>query len=397
MIFPIESLLHDSRTFGLVVAVLLGFSFGFVLERAGFGRSTKLAGQFYLHDMTVLKVMFSAIVVAMLGIVLAGGVGLVDVESLVRSGASFTYVGPMIIGGLLLGVGFVVSGYCPGTSIVATASGHIDGLFALVGIVIGSLVFGEVYPWVADFHVSGNLGHLFLPEVLGLSRALVAVLVTLMAIGMFLGAEKLEQLFKRDNLDDSVKPTQSYRVQRVAFSVLILASVLGVATLLSSPEVDARESNQPIPVTAEALARRILEQPWTMRIIDLRDQDAWIESRVPGSESVPEDQLDSLGLEYIRDGRDLVLVSAADLGQAPPAATGYSGRVYSLVGGFPEWNRLAAEEPSPPAADASPDERAQYTFRAAVHSLMTGQTAAPPPVPVVRTGGPRPTGGGGCD
>ena len=397
MTFPIESLLNDSQALGLVVSLLVGFAFGFVLERAGFGRSTKLAGQFYLHDMTVLKVMFSAIVVAMLGIVLAGGIGLVDVEALVRSGASYTYVGPMIVGGLLLGVGFVVSGYCPGTSIVAAASGHIDGMFTIVGVVIGSLVFGEVYPMVAEFHVSGNLGHLFLPEVLGLSRAVVAVLVTAMAIGMFLGAEKLEQVFKRDNLDDSVKPAQSYRVQRVAFSVLVLASVLGVATLLSSPEVDARETNQPIPVTAEVLARRILEEPWTMRIIDLRDQDAWVESRVPGSESVPADQLESLGLPYIEHGRDLVLVAEAGLGETPAAAQGYSGRVFTLTDGFTAWERLAMQEPVPPRPDASPDERAQYTFKAAVHSLMTGQTAAPPPPPPVRTGGPRPTGGGGCD
>ena len=64
---PLRVALRRARELGLVVAVLIGFGFGFVLERAGFGRANKLAGQFYGTDMTVLKVMFSAIVTAMLG------------------------------------------------------------------------------------------------------------------------------------------------------------------------------------------------------------------------------------------------------------------------------------------------------------------------------------------
>lgn len=398
MIFPIDALVHESQGLGLVVALLIGLAFGFVLERAGFGRATKLAGQFYLHDMTVLKVMFSAIVVAMLGIVVAGGVGLVDVASLARGGASYTYVGPMILGGLLLGVGFVVSGYCPGTSIVATASGHIDGAFTVLGVIVGSLVFGEVYFLIADFHVSGNLGHLFLPEVLGLSRTLVAMLVTVMAIGMFLGGEKLERVMKRDSVDELDVPVQAYRVRRVAFAGIVLAAALGGATLLSSADAVATEAKQPIPISAETLAHRVLEEPWGLRILDLRDRDAWIESRIPGSESVPSDQLDALGLAYTKDDRDLILVLSASVIETPDAVSAYPGRVYSLIGGFPEWHRIANEEPAPPTADATPDERSQYAFRVAVHSLLTGQAAAPPPPIPIRTNAPAgPSGGGGCD
>jgi uncharacterized membrane protein YedE/YeeE len=124
----------------LLIAVGLGFGFGFVLERAGFGRSTKLAGQFYLHDMTVFKVMFSAIVTAMLGVLVLEGLGLLDLTALSESALSFTYLWPMVAGGFLLGVGFIVSGYCPGTSVVATASGNLDGLVTVVGVVTGTLV-----------------------------------------------------------------------------------------------------------------------------------------------------------------------------------------------------------------------------------------------------------------
>src|SRR5512140_2088155 len=111
MTFPFESLANGSRELGLVVAVLIGVGFGFVLERAGFGRATKLAAQFYLHDMTVFKVMFSAIVTAMLGLVIASGLGLANLFEISQSIASWTWIWPMLVGGLLLGVGFIVSGY----------------------------------------------------------------------------------------------------------------------------------------------------------------------------------------------------------------------------------------------------------------------------------------------
>ena len=126
MIFPFETLNLAQREVGLVIAVLIGFGFGFVLERAGFGRATKLAAQFYFSDMTVFKVMFSAIVTAMLGLVIVSGMGFADIGEISRQIVSWTWFWPMLTGGLLLGVGFIVSGYCPGTSVVAASSGNID-------------------------------------------------------------------------------------------------------------------------------------------------------------------------------------------------------------------------------------------------------------------------------
>ena len=110
MIFPFESLAAGSRELGLVMGVIIGMGFGFVLERAGFGRATKLAAQFYLRDMTVFKVMFTAIVTAMLGLVGASAFGLADLRAISESIASWTYIWPMLIGGVLLGAGFIISG-----------------------------------------------------------------------------------------------------------------------------------------------------------------------------------------------------------------------------------------------------------------------------------------------
>ena len=92
----------------IVVLLVIGFGFGFARERAGFGNSCKLAAQFYLHDMTVLKVMFTAIVVAMLLVFWASALMQLDFE---RVFVNPTYLWPGIIGGLLLGVGFIIGGY----------------------------------------------------------------------------------------------------------------------------------------------------------------------------------------------------------------------------------------------------------------------------------------------
>ena len=178
MILPLQSFLTEHREVGLVLALGVGVSFGFVLERAGFGRATKLAAQFYGTDMTVLKVMFGAIVTAMLGLVVLSGLGLADLAAIRESAASWTYLGPMVVGGLVLGVGFIVSGYCPGTSMVGSASGNLDAMVTFGGVIVGSLVYSEIQPAIASFHSSGEMGHVFLYQLLGVSPQLLAAGVT---------------------------------------------------------------------------------------------------------------------------------------------------------------------------------------------------------------------------
>ncbi len=104
----------------LVFAFLIGLGFGFALERAGFGSARKLVSQFYLSDLAVFKVMFTAIVTAMLGVTYLAWIGVLNL-SLVYLVPTFLL--PQVVGGLILGVGFVVGGYCPGTALAATATG----------------------------------------------------------------------------------------------------------------------------------------------------------------------------------------------------------------------------------------------------------------------------------
>jgi len=103
---PIDSLLGHWPSY--VVYIAIGFGFGYVLEIAGFGKSTKLAAQFYLKEMTVLKVMFTAIVVAAVLIFLASAMGLLDYNLV---WVNPTYLWPGIVGGLVMGVGFILGGF----------------------------------------------------------------------------------------------------------------------------------------------------------------------------------------------------------------------------------------------------------------------------------------------
>ena len=176
----------------LVVAFVIGIGFGFFLERAGFGSARKLAAQFYFGDLTVFKVMFTAIITAMVGLYYLSVIGFVDL-SLVF--VSPTYIIPQAVGGLILGFGFVIGGYCPGTSCVAASTGKLDGVVFLVGVVAGIFVFGESFNLIKEFYSSTDLGPLTFPQLLNLPYGLFVFAVVLMALGGFAGAQWLERKF----------------------------------------------------------------------------------------------------------------------------------------------------------------------------------------------------------
>jgi len=178
----------------LIIAVVIGIGFGFFLERAGFGSAKKLAAQFYFTDMAVFKVMFTAIVTAMLGLFYFSWLGWIDLSQVYIGD---TYIVPMLLGGFILGVGFVIGGYCPGTSAVACSTGKIDGYFFVFGVMFGIFVFGELFPWISDFYNSTPMGRVTIPELFNISFGTIVFLVVLIAVGGFIGAEKVEKLMAR--------------------------------------------------------------------------------------------------------------------------------------------------------------------------------------------------------
>lgn len=185
----------------LIIAFVIGIGFGFMLERGGFGSSRILAAQFYLGNMRVLKVMFTAILTAMLGIFYLSVIGYVDLSLIYISN---TYIVPQVLGGLILGIGFVIGGYCPGTSMVAFSTGKIDGLVYVLGVAFGIFVFGEMFPMIEGFFNSTDMGPQTLPSFFGLSYGLVVFLVVVMAIGAFIAAEWSEKKFADRNPEKSI-------------------------------------------------------------------------------------------------------------------------------------------------------------------------------------------------
>jgi uncharacterized protein len=178
----------------LIVAFVIGIGFGFFLERAGFGSARKLVSQFYLNDLAVFKVMFTAIVTAMLGVTYLSWMGLLDL-SLVYLVP--TFILPQVIGGLVLGFGFVIGGYCPGTSVAATATGRLDGLMFVLGVFGGTFLFAEAYPLVRSLHLATPLGQTTIPQFFNLPYGLVVFAVVLMALGGFAGATWVERFMAR--------------------------------------------------------------------------------------------------------------------------------------------------------------------------------------------------------
>lgn len=174
----------------LLVAIAIGFGFGFALERAGFGSAKKLVEQFYLTDLRVLKVMFTAIVTAMLGVFYLSSAGFLDL-SLVY--VEPTHLVPQLVGGLLLGAGFIVGGYCPGTSVVAIVSGRRDAIFYLAGMAFGVFLFGEGFAPLARFYDSTPLGKVTLPDAFGLPYGVVVAGVVGVALASFWAASKIER------------------------------------------------------------------------------------------------------------------------------------------------------------------------------------------------------------
>lgn len=173
----------------VIVAGIVGIGFGFALERAGLGNAPKLAGQFTLTDFTVFKVMFTAIVVAMLGAFWASRLGVLD---LARVYVPDTFLAPQLLGGAVFGAGFALAGLCPGTSCVSAATGRGDGLAVVLGFFGGVLGTAALLPMLRTFYDSTPRGTLLLPNVLGVPYGVVVFAVVVIALAGFALAERIE-------------------------------------------------------------------------------------------------------------------------------------------------------------------------------------------------------------
>ena len=234
MQFPLEAFMKVSaeNPWTYLVFGLIGFGFGFTLEMSGFGNSRKLAAQFYFTEMTVLKVMFTAIVTAMVLLFGAVSLGILNFNLV---WVNETYLASGIVGGLIMGVGFIVGGFCPTTSLASASTGKIDGMLFMLGGFVGAFLFGETEKFFDLWYTNaGYFGRVTLDQVFHLPVGVVVLLVVFMALFMFWGAEQLERIVGKKDMTKEPKI-------RLAGAGLLVAAAIAVA-LIGTPSLDEKYS-----------------------------------------------------------------------------------------------------------------------------------------------------------
>ncbi len=165
-----------------VFAVLIGIAFGIVMESSGFSSSRKIMGSFYGYDFTMIRFFMTAAMTALIGILYMDYFGWIDMSELY---VVPTYLGATITGGVLMGIGFLAAGFCPGTSFLAASIGKIDGMVFIIGAFIGIFIFGEIFPLINDFYYANNLGNITIEEYWGIAPDWVALIFTVIAVVLF--------------------------------------------------------------------------------------------------------------------------------------------------------------------------------------------------------------------
>ncbi len=371
---PLETLLGKPLMY--LIFGLLGFGFGFVLEISGFGNSKKLAAQFYFKDLTVLKVMFTAIVVAMVLLFGAVSLGLLDFNLV---WVNPTYLWPGIVGGLIMGVGFIVGGFCPGTSLVSAATFKIDGLFFVLGGMTGIFLFGETVDLFWDWWNNSYYGRLTIPDWLNLPVGVVVVAVVLMALFMFWGAEQLERIVgKRDIKKEP-------RVRKYAAAALLLGALIvmliGTPTNTEkwsriSPEKEPLISDRQVQIHPGELLGVMADDRLQVEMLDLRSESDYNLFHIDGAKLVSASDLVPLAREYQAQyvPNKIFVVMSNDEASATQAWRTLQAEsvpnVYILEGGINNWLETFAEEDPEivPSLVSRGQDLLAFTFPAALGS-----------------------------
>ncbi len=350
-----------------VVAFFIGIAFGFILEQAGFSTSKKLVGLFYGYDFTVLRVFFTAGVTAMLGVVALTHFGLLDINLIYINP---TFLSSAIVGGLIMGLGFVLGGFCPGTSFCAAAIGKIDAMVFIVGSFLGIFIFAEGYPLFESLYKAQPWGFVRVFDSLGMSQGLFAFLLTVVAVGAFWFTQIIENKVNG-------KPNPEFKIGRLYLGLTSIAIIFGF-TAFFMPDVRdsykrdvenvAYVNSFNIKVmTPDELAFRIMNDNDKIQIIDFRSAAEFKKLNLPKSISFTVNNLFEKFAEKIiaiKDKEDVFI--ADDELTAKKAAViasklGYDN-VSVLKGGFNNFKKEILDFKNPGDAKTKLEDD-DYRFR----------------------------------
>jgi len=373
MNFPLQEFMTVSadHPWTYLVFGLIGFAFGFSLEMSGFGNSQKLAAQFYFKEMTVLKVMFTAIIVAMVLLFGAVGLGILDYSQV---WVNPTYLWPGIIGGLIMGVGFIIGGFCPTTSLASASTGKIDGMFFMLGGFVGAFLFGETEKYFTNWHNhAGYYGRVTLMDVFNLPTGIIVLWVVFMALFMFWGSEQLERIVgKRDmSHEPKLRIAGAGAIVVLAVAVVALGSpsleekyekiIITRTYMQNVPEEtvgDELDTLEPVSVMMsadEALADRevqvspaelfsaLHDQSLKPVILDVRPEAGYNLFHIQGAKNIQMEDLSSFAKDLIAEytaNRIIIVMSNEEVLATQAwkvlAAEGVAN-VYILEGGINNW------------------------------------------------------------
>jgi rhodanese-related sulfurtransferase len=399
MNFPLSEFIAVSAAnpWTYVLFGVIGFAFGFTLEMSGFGDSRKLAAQFYFTELTVLKVMFTAIVTAM--VLLFGAVSL-GILNFSQVWVNPTYLWSGILGGLIMGVGFIVGGFCPTTSLASASTGKIDGMLFMLGGFVGAFLFGETEPLFTNwYNNAGYYGRLTLDQVFGVPVGWVVLLVVIMALFMFWGAEQLERIVGKKDMSREPR-------LRIAGAGVLLAFALGVV-LIGTPSLEEKynkltftrtetiqsPSGNADPVVNtntysgdQMLEKRLVQiapaemfkavynQSINLIMLDVRPESDFNLYHIKGALNVPLEKLSPIIPDLLTEppANSVFVLMSNDEAAATEAwkqlVASSVPNVYILEGGINNWIAFFGEKEGFDAASSLEEDQLGYVFPAALGS-----------------------------
>jgi len=286
----------------LFFAFVIGLGFGYVLEQGGFSNSRKLAGVFYGYDFVVLRVFFTAAITAAIGLLLFNYMGWVNYDLLYINP---TFLWSALVGGAIMGFGFILGGFCPGTSMVAAVIGKIDAMVFVLGLMIGVFIFGSFYEDFLPLYTGENLGSIFIFDTLGMSRDWFVFLLVLVALAAFIVTRKIE-----DKVNGLEPKSGLFAPLYVGPVLIMLVAAIVVLWLPDSPrakwfETDAETVLQEAAegkqfVQTEELAYKLLNPKENdYLLVDVRGDEAFAEFTLPGAVHIPADKVLDLGYKKL--------------------------------------------------------------------------------------------------
>jgi len=407
---PFDPVALLGKPMGYLVFILFGMAFGASLEIAGFGVAHKLVGQFYFKDQTVFKTMFTSVLVAMALLFLTIGLGWLDYD---RIFVPPTYLWPGILGGLILGFGLVLGGYCPGTSLVSSSSGHLDGVFFVAGVMTGGLLFGSVVDSFWGFYNSSFMGRFTLPEWLGLPTEIVIAIVIVVGVALVWGSDFIERAWqRREGIFSEEEGRKDMRILvTITVALFVLAGailVIGQPTLADAWNANAEKQAMLAEGRAFAPPHEVSQAYYdpliNIVLLDVRDERDYNLYHLENARRIEPDDVHQIMRELLNEPEAPVVIvmsndetAAVEIWKQLVAKN--SINAYVLEGGINNWIETYGNGQFQKIAN-HPDDALGWVIPDALGDRWA--SAIPPqphenePYEIIKLQKKAPTGAGGC-